>query len=251
MRATGAAGQGGGMTRSYSELPGLMTVMTGDEKHGPSATSTLDVLWVLYDQVLKVTPGTVTAPGRDRFLLSKGHGPAAYYAVLAAKGFIPESWLAEFGSAESRLGYHPDRNLVPGVEIASGSLGHGLPLGVGVAHGLIARGLLTPRVFVLVGDAELDEGSNSEAIVYAGAIGLPNLTVVAVDNQSSSYGWGAGGIEAHFAVSGWSVARVDGRDHAALASALSAAPASDGALAGVPAGAPRLVVATVEGKGDE
>jgi transketolase len=239
------------MTRSYSELPGLMTVMTGDEKHGPSATSTLDVLWVLYDQVLKVTPGTVTAPGRDRFLLSKGHGPAAYYAVLAAKGFIPESWLAEFGSAESRLGYHPDRNLVPGVEIASGSLGHGLPLGVGVAHGLIARGLLTPRVFVLVGDAELDEGSNSEAIVYAGAIGLPNLTVVAVDNQSSSYGWGAGGIEAHFAVSGWSVARVDGRDHAALASALSAAPASDGALAGVPAGAPRLVVATVEGKGDE
>jgi transketolase len=239
------------MTRSYSELPGLMTVMTGDEKHGPSATSTLDVLWVLYDQVLKVTPGTVTAPGRDRFLLSKGHGPAAYYAVLAAKGFIPESWLAEFGSAESRLGYHPDRNLVPGVEIASGSLGHGLPLGVGVAHGLIARGLLTPRVFVLVGDAELDEGSNSEAIVYAGAIGLPNLTVVAVDNQSSSYGWGAGGIEAHFAVSGWSVARVDGRDHAALASALSAVPASDGALAGVPAGAPRLVVATVEGKGDE
>jgi len=112
-----------------------------------------------------------------------------------------------------------------------------------VAHGLIATGLLTPRVFVLVGDAELDEGSNSEAIVYAGAIGLPNLTVVAVDNQSSSYGWGAGGIEAHFAVSGWSVARVDGRDHAALASAFSAAPA------GAPAGAPRLVVAAVEGSG--
>ena len=169
-----------------------MTLMTGDEKHGPSATSTLDVLWVLYDQVLRVSPDTVDDPGRDRFLLSKGHGPAAYYAVLAAKGFFPESWLADFGSASSRLGYHPDRNLVPGVEIASGSLGHGLPLGVGLAHGLIARGLAAPRVYVLVGDAELDEGSNSEAIVYAGAVGLPNLTVVAVDNRSSCLRLGAG-----------------------------------------------------------
>ena len=111
------------MSRTYTELPGLMTLMTGDEKHGPSATSTLDVLWVLYDQVLRVSPDTIDDPGRDRFLLSKGHGPAAYYAVLAAKGFFPESWLAGFGSASSRLGYHPDRNLIPGVEIASGSLG--------------------------------------------------------------------------------------------------------------------------------
>ena len=126
---------------------------------------------------------------------------------------------------------------MPGVEIASGSLGHGLPLGVGLAHGLIARGLLTPRVFVLVGDAELDEGSNNEAIVYAGAVGLPNLCVIAVDNQSSSYGWGPGGIEAHFAVSGWSVTRVSGRDHAALASALGSSVEG-----------PRLVIAAVEGK---
>ena len=226
------------MSGTYAELPGLMTLMTGDEKHGPSATSTLDVLWVLYDRVLRVSPDRLDDPGRDRFLLSKGHGPAAYYAVLAAKGFIPESWLASFGSAGSPLGYHPDRNLMPGVEISSGSLGHGLPLGVGVAHGLIAQGLVEPRVFVLVGDAELDEGSNNEAIVYAGAAGLSNVTVVAVDNQSSSWGWGAGGIEAHFAVAGWSVTRVNGRDHAELAAALGAAVD----------GRPRLVVATVEGK---
>jgi transketolase len=238
MQAGGAAGRLGGMARTYAELPGLMTLMTEDEKHGPSATSTLDVLWVLYDQVLRVSPGTLGDPRRDRFLLSKGHGPAAYYAVLAAKGFIPESWLPGFGSADSRLGYHPDHNLVPGVEISSGSLGHGLPLGVGLAHGLLARGLLTPRVFVLVGDAELDEGSNNEAIVYAGAVGLPNLAVVAVDNQSSSYGWGTGGIEAHFAVGGWSVTRVNGRDHDQLARAL-------GSVSGA---RPRLVVATVEGK---
>jgi transketolase len=69
------------MTRSYADLPALMTLMTGDDKHGPSATSTLDVLWVLYDRVLRVTPQTAGDPGRDRFLLSKGHGPAAYYAA--------------------------------------------------------------------------------------------------------------------------------------------------------------------------
>lgn len=226
------------MSRTYAELPELMTLMTGDEKHTPSATSTLDVIWVLYDMVLRVTPETSEDPDRDRFLLSKGHGPAAFYAVLAAKGFVPESWLPGFGGVDSPLGYHPDRNLVPGVEIASGSLGHGLPLAAGLAHGLLAKGQTKPRVFVLVGDAELDEGSNNEAIVYAGAVGLPNLTVVAVDNSSASYGWGRGGIESHFAVSGWSTVRVNGRDHAALLEALNAAPDR-----------PHLVVATVEPKG--
>ena len=73
----------------YEDLPKLMTTMTGDEKHAPSATSTLDVLWTLYDRVLRLTPETADAPDRDRFLLSKGHGPMAFYAVLAAKGFIP------------------------------------------------------------------------------------------------------------------------------------------------------------------
>ena len=232
--------------RSYAELPGLMTLMTGDEKHGPSATSTLDVLWVLYDQILRVSPGSVSDPGRDRFLLSKGHGPAAYYAVLAAKEFIPEAWLTDFGSVSSPLGYHPDRSLIPGVEIASGSLGHGLPLGVGMAHGLLAQGLAAPRVYVLVGDAELDEGSNSEAIVYAGAAGLPNLTVVAVDNRSSSWGWDPGGIEAHFAAAGWSATRVSGRDHDALASAFRLTSA--GAGSGSDSGGPQLVVAEVESK---
>jgi transketolase len=184
--------------------------------------------------VLRVSPEHADDPGRDRFLLSKGHGPVAYYAVLAAKGFVPESWLAGFGGIDSRLGFHPDRNLIPGVEISSGSLGHGLPLAVGLAHGLQMTG--EARVFVLVGDAELDEGSNSEAIVYAGAVGLPNLTVIAVDNRSATHGWGAGGIESHFAASGWSTVRVDGHDHDALFQALTLTP-----------GRPHLVVAAVEG----
>src|SRR5262245_36340954 len=167
----------------YDDLDRLMSLMTGDEKHGPSATSTLDVLWVLYDRVLHVSPATVDYPWRDRFLLSKGHGPMAYYAVLAAKGFFPVEWLRTFGDFDSPLGHHPDRLLVPGVEISSGSLGHGLPLAVGTTLGLSAQGV-GARVVCMVGDAELDEGSNAEAIAFAGAVGLEGLTVVVVDNDS-------------------------------------------------------------------
>ncbi len=201
----------------YPDLPRLMSRLTGDEKHGPAATSTLDVLWVLYDQILKVTPATVNSPPRDRFLLSKGHGPMAYYAVLAAKGFLDESWLDDFGGWDSRLGFHPDRLLVPGVEISSGSLGHGLPLAVGVALGLRAQHN-PARVVTLIGDAEFDEGSNAEAVVFAGAVGLDNLTVVMIDNHSSSHGW-AGGPAVRFAVEGWTTHTVGGRDHVALARA--------------------------------
>jgi len=200
----------------YTDLPALMTRLTGDEKHDWSSASTLDVLWVLYDRVLGAD---------DRFLLSKGHGPAAYYAVLAAKGFVPVEALDDFGSFESILGYHPDRKLVPGVEISSGSLGHGLPLAVGVA-------LAGRRTFVLVGDGELDEGSNWEAVQYAGRIGLENLTTVVVDNHTATYGW-PGGIEARFALEGWHAERVDGRDHDALERALSEP------------GGPRCVVAEI------
>src|SRR5947209_17140021 len=123
----------------YADLERLMALQLGDEKHSRSATSTLDVIWVLYDRVLRVDPLATTDPDRVPFLLSKGHGPMAYYAVLAAKGFLDPGLLDAWGSAVSPLGYHPDRVLVPGVEISSGSLGHGLPIAVGVALGLRAR----------------------------------------------------------------------------------------------------------------
>ncbi|MFD0519331.1 thiamine pyrophosphate-dependent enzyme [Paractinoplanes durhamensis] len=195
----------------------LIRRLTGDEKHEPSSHSTLDVLWVLYDRVLRVTPATVDAPDRDRFLLSKGHGPAAYYAVLAAKGFFPAEWLDDLGGWDSPLGHHPDRLRIPGVEVGTGSLGHGLGLAVGTALGLRAQGFADARTFVLVGDAELDEGSNHEAIAYAGAIKLP-LTAVVIDNQSATHGW-PGGIAARFP--GWDAAHVDGRDHEQIENALT------------------------------
>ncbi len=196
-----------------------MNLMTGDEKHDPASYSTLAVIRVLYERVLDVSPESVDDPHRDRFLLSKGHGPMAYYAVLCDRGFFPRDWLESWGSFDSPLGYHPDRNLVPGVEISSGSLGHGLPLAVGTTLGLRAQGI-GARVVVLVGDAELDEGSNHEALELAAALGLDALTVVVVDNRSSSYAV-PGRIAERFATEGWQVTSVDGRDHDALEKALS------------------------------
>jgi transketolase len=221
----------------YGDLESLMSLMTGDEKHSSSATSTLDVLWVLYDRVLKVDPTEPNDPHRDRFLLSKGHGPMAFYAVLAARGFLDAQSLSTFMRYNSILGLHPDRNLIPGVEISSGSLGHGLPLAVGMALALRAQGNTEPRVFCLVGDAELDEGTNHEAIVAAGRFGLEALTVVVIDNRSASLGW-PGGIASRFAVEGWSSVTVDGRDHAALETALT----------NPHPGSPHVVVAVVEAK---
>lgn len=209
-------------TLGHEDLADLLTLLTGDEKHDRSSFSTLDVLWVLYDRILRIDPREPDAPGRDRFLLSKGHGPAAYYAVLAAKGFIPVPSLAGFGSSGSTLGYHPDRMLVPGVEISSGSLGHGLPIAVGMALGLDAHGVEEPRVICLVGDAELEEGSNFEAVQLAGRLGLGRLTAVVVDNASSTHGW-PGGVERRFELEGWSAVRVDGRDLDALEQAFLAA----------------------------
>ena len=206
-------------TLGYDDLPSLLVRLTGDEKHDWSSLSTLDVLWVLYDRVLGE---------EDRFLLSKGHGPTAFYAVLAAKGIVPVEALDDFGDFDSPLGYHPDRMLAPGVELSSGSLGHGLGIAVGSA-------LTGRRVWCLVGDGELDEGSNWEAVQYAGRIGLSSLTAIVVDNDSAWHGW-PGGIERRFMLEGWVAQRVDGRDHEALEAALRPAP---------DATRPRCVVAEV------
>jgi transketolase len=202
------------MQMTFDELPQLMTLMTGDEKHSTSATSTLDVLWVLYSDILRLDPANPDDPDRDRFYLSKGHGPMAYYAMLAARGFLTPNELASFGSYHSPLGNHPDRTLVRGADIDSGSLGHGLALAAGTAVALRIQKRRV-RVFVLIGDAELDEGSNMEAIQFAARSNLGNLTAVVIDNDSAGLGW-PGGIASRFAVEGWSTSDVDGRDHDAL-----------------------------------
>jgi len=218
-------------TEAIDELLDLMALATGDEKHDRSSHSTLDVLYVLYEHVLRVDPGDPGWEERDRFLLSKGHGPVAYYAVLARKGFFPTDELRRFMTWEGRLGAHPDRSQVPGVEVSTGSLGHGLPMAVGVAYALRAKGLDDQRVVVLTGDAELNEGSNWEAILHAGAVGLDNLTLVAIDNRSSSIE--LGDVADKLAAFGWDAVTVDGRDHDRLRDALSRrsdAPTAVGAV---------------------
>lgn len=231
-------------TYGYDDLTTLIARMSGDEKHDAASFSTLDVLWTLYDEVLDVAPERVDDPERDRFLLSKGHGPMAYYAVLAAKGFVKPTELDTWLTFDSRLGGHPDNTLVPGVEISSGSLGHGLGLAVGTALGLGVQGRTQPRVVVLVGDGELDEGSNAEAIQYAARAGLGNLTAAVIDNESARHGW-PGGIAARFEVEGWTAQDVDGHNRAALASAFGR-----GAPARRP-GIPHVVVAHTEPEIDE
>jgi transketolase len=222
------------MPVDYGPAADFLARLDGDEKHEPSAVSTFAAIHVLYERVLDADPADPAAPDRDRFLLSKGHGPQAYYAMLAARGFFPPAWLDGFAAYDSPLGHHPDRTLIPGAEISSGSLGHGLPLAVGVALALRVRARTKPRVFCLIGDGELDEGSNHEAIPFAGRIGLDALTVIAIDNASATYGW-PGGIASRFGREGWSTETVDGRDHDALERALrSRAP-----------GQPNVVVAEV------
>lgn len=197
------------MNTDIQRLERLMALATGDEKHDSSATSTLYVIWTLYDRVLRYDPRQPRSPDRDRFVLSKGHGPAAFYAVLADKGFFPSDELRRFMAWDSFLGAHPDRNQVPGVEVSTGSLGHGLPMALGMALALRIEGN-DRRVFALVGDGECNEGSIWETALLAGHLGAGNLTCIVVNNHSSTPN--LGDIAAKFAQFGWETTTVDGRN---------------------------------------
>jgi len=205
-------------SKDITRISRLMMEATGDEKHDASSNSTLDVLWVLYDRVLRYNPGHPMSEERDRFVLSKGHGCVAFYAILADKGFFPTSQLKTFLRYDSILGGHPDRNLVPGVEASTGSLGHGLSMAVGMALALRLK-KSDRRVFSLIGDGECNEGSIWEAILLAGNRQLPNLTCIAINNHSSSLE--LGDLAAKFAAFGWATTTVNGRDHEQIYEALS------------------------------
>ncbi len=206
------------MVSDLTHIHRLMSMQTGDEKHDWSAYSTLDVLWVLYDRVLRYDAKNPRSEERDRFVLSKGHGPIAFYAILADKGFFPVEQLKNFERWEGILGGHPDRNQVPGVEASTGSLGHGLPMAVGMALALRAK-KSDRRVFVLVGDGECNEGSIWESILLAGNRHLSNLTCIVINNHSSPLD--LGDLAAKFAVFGWAASAINGRDHEQIYSALS------------------------------
>ena len=151
-----------------------------------SAFSLVEILRVLYDDVLHYDAKNPRSPLRDRFILSKGHGCLALYVLLAEKGFFPESELWKFCKSDGILGGHPEYGKVPGVEASTGSLGHGLPIGVGFA--LNARyEKAAYRTFVVASDGESNEGSLWEAALCASKHKLSNLTVLVDYNKQQSY----------------------------------------------------------------
>ncbi len=186
----------------------LQMVYTAREGHLPSSFSIMDLLYVLYRDCLHIDPHHPKAPDRDRFILSKGHASAALYAVLSHFGFFDATHLSTYCQPGSLLGGHPDCQKVPGVEASTGSLGHGIAIGCGLAIGLRQQG--SPRqVVVLVGDGEMDEGSFWESVMMAKNLALSNLVVIADCNGSQHYSHSFD-YEGILRSMGWQAHTVDG-----------------------------------------
>ncbi|MGK5683162.1 transketolase [Actinoplanes sp. URMC 104] len=187
--------------------------------------SVLDILTTLFFAVLRIDPEKPEWTDRDRFVLSKGHTAGALYATLAAAGFFAAGELETFAAPLSALNGHPNRVKVPGVETNTGPLGHGLPVAVGMAvAGRLAAS--SRHVYVVLGDGELQEGSNWEAAMTAGHRRLANLTAV-VDRNRLQQGArtedtnGLDPLDAKWRAFGWDVLEVDGHDHLALLEAFT------------------------------
>jgi len=210
----------------------LRMVHSGGVGHPGGDLSSADILATLYGFVLRVDPRNPLDPNRDRFIMSKGHSAASFYAVLAEAGFFPVSDLDTYAQPLSALNGHPSNTKVPGVETSTGALGHGLPFAVGAA--LAAKlSAASWRVYVLTGDGELQEGSNWEAAMTAAQYGLDNLVLI-VDRNRFQQGdetektVALEPLRHKFEAFGWSVSEVDGHDHAALCQRFCEAPFESG-----------------------
>jgi transketolase len=177
------------MDQRSKELRKLIVQMVEIEKRGHigPALSIMEILRVLYDSFLKYNPKSPDWDDRDRFILSKGHGCLALYSILADKGFFSLDELKTFCKFDSILGGHPERGKVPGVEASTGALGHGLPIGVGIAISAKLKNN-NYRVVVVTGDGEINEGSIWESALSASKHKLTNLTVIVDYNKIQSYG---------------------------------------------------------------
>lgn len=227
----------------------LTIVYESGSGHVGAALSQADLLIALYHRSLRIDPRQPTWPERDRFVLSKGHGGLGLAAVLAERGFFPESELRTFGQTGSALGMHMDHRKVPGIEASTGSLGHGLGLAVGMALGARLRGL-SARTYCLLSDGECYEGSIWEAAISAPALKLGRLCALIDRNRLTMDGFTEQEVpleplSAKWAAFGWRVLSCDGHSFPELCAALDAAAADDAA-----SGQPSLIIAsTVKGKG--
>jgi len=214
--------------------------------HLGSAMSCVDILVAAYWNVLKLDAKNPSDPVRDRFILSKGHAASALYATLAERGFFPREWLDKFAQHRSPLAEQPAPNCAPGVELATGSLGHGLPVGVGMAMAARIR-KLDYRVFVCLSDGECNEGTVWEAAMFAPAQKLENLCVVVDYNKWQATGrsneiMALPSLRDKWAAFGWDTHEVNGHNIAELTRLLGKVPAGGGK--------PLAIVAhTIKGKG--
>jgi len=223
-----------------------LTVVAGGGHLG-GALSMADIVVALYYHVLNVDPKQPRWAERDRFILSKGHGALGLCPVLADVGFYPEELMADFNGLDSPFGMHPDHNKIPGIEMSTGSLGHGLSVAVGAA--LAARlDRAGWRVFCLLGDGELNEGMVWEAAMSAKQFKLGNLVAIVDRNGLCLDGpteevMGLEPLAEKWRAFGWNTVEVDGHDMKALLGAFHALPPAD-------SDRPTCIVArTVKGKG--
>jgi transketolase len=236
------------LQRQAARLRGKVIEMShaAQAAHLASSLSCADILTAAYWHVLRIDPARPNDPLRDRFILSKGHAAAALYATLAMKGFFPLAELDTYCRNGGRLAEHPPANLLPGVEAATGSLGHGLPLGCGMALSGRIKGERF-RVYALLSDGENNEGSVWEAAMFAAAQKLENLCVIVDYNK-----WQATArsdetlmlapLRDKWAAFGWDAREIDGHDVVALAEAMQRVPNGSGKPVA-------LIAHTVKGKG--
>lgn len=224
----------------------LEIIYRANASHIGSCFSSVDLLAVLYNGVLRVDPKNPNWDERDRFILSKGHAAAAIYSVLAEKGFFPKEWLDTYCQDGSKLGGHITHNEIPGVEVSTGSLGHGLSIGCGMALAA-KRDSKNHRVFVLLSDGECDEGSVWEASLFAAQQKLDNLCAIIDYNKLQGFGEVSETINLEpfakkWEAFNWSIREIDGHNYEQIDETLKTIP--------IKKNNPTVIIAhTIKGKG--
>lgn len=223
----------------------LKMVSKANASHIGSCLSVADILAVLYEKVLNINPNIPDWPDRDRFILSKGHAAAIQYAVLAEKGFFPKERLDTYCCDGSKLTGHVN-HYVPGIEASTGSLGHGLSIGCGMALAG-KKDAKSYRVFAMLSDGELDEGSTWESVLFASHHQLDNLVAIIDYNKIQSFGtvkdvMGLEPLAGKWRAFKWSVREIDGHDHSQIENVLNGIPFESDK--------PSIIIAhTIKGKG--